>query len=913
MVLSGGMKLAPLITEIKVDIKGFKSEMSKVKTEAVLQANKVSKEMEKTVKVGEKMSSVGGTLTKALTVPLAGASVAAAKMSTDFESSFAKVSTLLDRNVVDYEKYKDELLNASSDSKTAVEDFSEAVYSSISAGVDQTKAIGFTTSAIKLAKGGFTDAAKAVDVMTTAINGYSLKTEDATRISDLLITTQNLGKTTVDELASSMGKVIPIASSVNFGIEELSASYAQLTKNGIATAEAGTYLKAMLSELGKSGSVADETLRELTGKGFADLKKEGMATAEILKLLENYASENDKSLKDMFGSIEAGSAALVLARKDGTEYNEMLASMENAAGATQSAFDKMDATPAEQLKGSLNELKNSAIKLGQSAIPVVVGIADKLGELVDSFNDLEPAQQENIIKFGMLAAATGPVLKATGGLIKGYGQLRPLMSKTNTLIKKGIPVLGEFGAKLATTPGTIGKIGASLSTLAPATAGSAAGVGSLVSALGGVVTAAAPVVLGAGAITAGAYGIYKCLSDDVIPTVDVFKNETIASFNAVSGQVEYTTVNINEETKKQMQAYIDLSNTAQQESMNMYSGITAITDENVASITGKINDMSVSIINSATTQRDEVISGFQTMFENTTVITAEEQAEIIETVNKGCQERIEATTKLKEELVGIYNDIAKQGGDITEKQQQRIDEIYNEMKNQAVQAMIDNEAEQNVIMNRLSQNQQSVTAEMVSESIKQMNELRNKSVQSASEKRDALVLEAEKLKLIEGGKYEEKANQIIEAANSEYEAVVENAEKIRTEGIDKLMSTHEDLANSIDVETGDIISKWDRLFGKWNKWQPEKKVTVIETQYVSNSRSIDGSHYNGLSYVPFDGYNARLHEGERVLTKKENEEYTQMKHRNNQGKPITINIPFNIDGREFAIATAGYTAEELGF
>ena len=128
----------------------------------------------------------------------------------------------------------------------------------------------------------------------------------------------------MDELASSMGTVIPVANASNFSIEELSASYAQLTKNGVATAESGTYLKAMLSELSKSGSIADITLRELTGKGFADLKKEGMSTTEILSLLNVEAQKNDKTLKDMFGSVEAGSAALVLYKNNGEEYNEML-------------------------------------------------------------------------------------------------------------------------------------------------------------------------------------------------------------------------------------------------------------------------------------------------------------------------------------------------------------------------------------------------------------------------------------------------------------------------------------------------------------------------------------------------------------------------------------------------------------
>lgn len=421
--MTGGIKLAPLMTEIKVNIDGFKNDMQKAATAGVKEADRISKKLSSVTKAGEKLSKIGTAMTAGLTVPLISAGTAATKMAVDYESSFAKVSTLLDANVVNYQEYKNQLLDASSESKIAIDEFSEAVYSSISAGVDQTKAISFTTDAMKLAKGGFTDGAKAVDVLTTAINGYNLKSSDATRISDLLITTQNLGKTTVDELASSMGTVIPVASSVNFNINELSASYAQLTKNGIATAESGTYLKAMLSELGKSGSITDGTLKELTGKGFAQLKVEGVSTTKILQMISDEAGKNGKTLKDMFSSVEAGSAALVLAKGSGAEYNEMLQGMQNSAGATQEAFDKMDATPAEQLNGAINKLKNDAIKFGAAFVPVVTKVSDKLGEVADRFSNLSDEEKENAIKWGLVLAAAGPVIKVAGGGITTFTKL----------------------------------------------------------------------------------------------------------------------------------------------------------------------------------------------------------------------------------------------------------------------------------------------------------------------------------------------------------------------------------------------------------------------------------------------------------------------------------------------------------
>lgn len=458
--MNSGLKLATLLTEIKVDIAGFKKNMGEASKIGVLEAEKISKKMSNVTKTGESLSKTGDKLTKGLTLPILGLGTATGKMAVDFESNFAKVSTLLDDNAVDFGQYKEELLDASSKAKVAVDEFSESVYSSISAGVDQTKAIGFTTDAMKLAKGGFTDGAKSVDVLTTAINGYSLKAEDASRISDLLITTQNLGKTTVDELASSMGTVIPVASASNFKIEELSAAYAQLTKNGIATAESGTYLKAMLSEITKSGSIADKTLRDLTGKGFADLKKDGMATTDILGLLDKAAKKNDKTLKDMFGSVEAGSAALVMYKNNGTEYNEMLNGMATSAGATQAAFDKMDATPAEQLKGSLNELRNEGIKFGAAFVPVITQAGDVLSKTADAFSNLSDKQKDNVIKWGMVLAAVGPTMKVVGGTITTFTKISSVMGG----VTKALGVVGG-------SHGIIGGFTGLLGVCAPVAAG----------------------------------------------------------------------------------------------------------------------------------------------------------------------------------------------------------------------------------------------------------------------------------------------------------------------------------------------------------------------------------------------------------------------------------------------------------
>lgn len=932
---NGAIKLAPLMAEIKVDIASFKSDMSKIKAEAISRANEVSKQMERTIKVGNQMSNVGGKLTKSLTLPLAGAGVAAAKMAVDYESSFAKVSTLLDKNVVDYDKYKNDILDASSKSKVAVGEFSEAVYGSISAGVDQTKAIKFTTDAMKLAKGGFTDGAKAVDVMTTAINGYGMKAEDATKISDMLITTQNLGKTTVDELASSMGAVIPVASSVNYGMDELSASYAQLTKNGIATAESGTYLKSMLSELGKSGSITDKALRELTGKGFADLKKEGKSTSSILRLLNKDAEKNGKTLKDMFGSVEAGSAALVLAKRNGKEYDEMLSAMKKSAGATQEAFDKMDAAPAEQLKGALNELKNEAIKLGAKAIPIITEGARVISKLVEGFGSLSPEMQSGIVKFGLFAAAAGPVLKIGGSLVSTYGKLKPILSGTGSLLKKGVPLLGKLGASLASHAGIIGKVGSSLSKIAPAAGtattalssvasgaagtgtavtAAASGVGGLLSSLGGIAVAAAPWVAGAAAIGAAGYGIYKTLNKDVIPEVDIFKSKTTAALDEATGKWTMSTVKISEETKKQVQSYMDLSDKAQQETLNMFTGVTKITDSNTGKIAKKVDMMAESIITSSKKQRDATVKEYESALESVGISVDGQAAKVIKATKEECDERVKKVKKTKEKLVKLYKEIAKNGNEVTGDQKKKIDQLYDEMKGHAIEAMSQNKAEQETILYNLNNSSERITADMASKAIKQMNKIRDKSVKAAQEEHDEVIATAMKMKdsKVEGA--EETAKAMMDAADKELEAAKKSAEDIRNEGINKLMSANEELADKIDITSGNIVNYWDKMFGKWDRWDPRDKICTVTTEYVDRHRTSYSPSYsgkggnsamfaaNGYDYIPFNGYNARLHKGERVLTKAENEEYTkeQSKYSTKDGITLNVNSPKHLSPSETA-------------
>lgn len=437
---------------------------------------------EKLQAIGDKINGVGNKLSIGITAPAVAAGTASVKLASDATTSFAKVSTIADSTVLSYSAMEKGVTAASDKTGVAITDFNEALYQSLSAGVDSGKAIGFTTDMVKLAKGGFTDTAKAVDVVTSVLNAYGLSADEATSISDKLIKTQNIGKTTVDELASSLGRVIPTAKAVNVDMDNVSTAMAILTKRGIQTAEATTYYNSMLNELGKSGTTADKALRDVAGKGFKDLVAEGKPVTEILQMVDDYAKQNGLSLSDMFGSMEAGKAALSIMSDGGKEYNEVLKEMQSSAGTTQQAFEKMDSTPAAKMQKELNRLKNTGIKTGQQLLPLVTDAMKAVGNLAEGFGKLPKKQQGAIVKTVGFAAALGPVLKVTGGVTKGVGGLTKGFGK---LIEK---IGGVSAAKATTELGGVASAAtkASVSTgiLSSATAALASPIGIVTIAMG---------------------------------------------------------------------------------------------------------------------------------------------------------------------------------------------------------------------------------------------------------------------------------------------------------------------------------------------------------------------------------------------------------------------------------------------
>jgi len=164
-----------------------------------------------------------------------------------------------------------------------------------------------------------------------------------------------------------MGKIIPTANSMNVSLEQISAGYSIMTAKGIATAETTTYMNSMLNELGKSGTDVSDALKEKTGKSFQELMADGNSLGDVLQILTDYANDTGVGFNDLWGSSEAGKAAITLLSDGVGAFNEEVQSMSDSVGATSDALGKLE-TPSQKAKVAITQVKNSGIELGTAVL-----------------------------------------------------------------------------------------------------------------------------------------------------------------------------------------------------------------------------------------------------------------------------------------------------------------------------------------------------------------------------------------------------------------------------------------------------------------------------------------------------------------------------------------------------------------
>jgi TP901 family phage tail tape measure protein len=366
--------------------------------------------------------SIASSIAGALGTALAGLGIAkivssAITAGSEYETAIAKLGTIADTSQVSLDEMKETIAEMSDQLGISQADLSEAAYSTISATGDTAGALDIVTQSAKLATAGFTDTDSAISVLTTSLNAYGLEASDVQHISDSLITTQNLGVTTVADLASNMGRAIATASGYGVSLENLESAYISTTKSGISTAESTTYLSSMISELGKNGSTVSDTIKEKTGESFAQMMNDGASLSDVLSILSESVDGDSEAFMNLWSSQEAGKAANAIINQGLDTFNENLKTLEDQTGTTEEAYGQMTDTFAWKTQDLQTKGQNLGIELFEAIYPV---LDELIGQAMDFVDNMD---MEDIMSgIQSFASAVVPLITTLGSAIMFVGQ-----------------------------------------------------------------------------------------------------------------------------------------------------------------------------------------------------------------------------------------------------------------------------------------------------------------------------------------------------------------------------------------------------------------------------------------------------------------------------------------------------------
>lgn len=399
-------------------VKKFGSVLDKVKSTKVVQLT-VKGAAAATKAVGK--AALVGTAAAFTTVAVA--SGAAFSQAAAYQQQMQNVGTLLDGDVKGkLQGMSQQLKQVAFDTGAATSDLTDGLYQVVSAFGESSESVKQLEIAAKAAKAGNATTTDSVNMLSAVTKGYGDTSAAALqKASDLAFMTVKLGQTSFPELASSMGQVVPLASTLKVSQEELFGAMSTLTGVTGGTAEVTTQLRATMQEFLSPSSQMEKTLKKMGyASGAAALESEGLGG--ILNKLKDQVSGDEIAFANLFSSVESKNAVLALTGAQATAFAEKTAAMGDAAGATERAFDTQTASVSAMAAKLKNAGSVMLTSLGEKALPYVQtaleGVIDKLPALTDMLGGVidQAAPMFGSLASGISAAAQAclPAIREIG-------------------------------------------------------------------------------------------------------------------------------------------------------------------------------------------------------------------------------------------------------------------------------------------------------------------------------------------------------------------------------------------------------------------------------------------------------------------------------------------------------------------
>lgn len=428
--MAGGKDLGALVGRIGADIsqwkrahKKMREDLKRTERQGKETARKLSKSFDR---VGSKLTSVGKSLTRNLTLPLLAAAGAAAKVGVDFEAKMTEIQTLVGISAKKVKAFEKTVISLSQETGQGPTELARALFAVTSAGLRGQKALNVLEKAAKASAIGLGETYTIARALTGILQAYSKEGLTAAEATNTLIGTVRYGNLRAKDLAGTLGRVTGIAQELGVSFADVGASIASFTRLGVRTQEAVIGVRSTLNAILRTSPRAKRALAEVSDQGINTFKKLKQAIRTsgfpktLVRLVKGFEG-NQEALSDFTGRVRALAFVLGTASAQEESFLAISKKLNNEIGLLGEAFATASKTAKLQLAKALASLKTAGQNLSETLIPIIIDVSKGLAGLFTSFTELTQAAQENFLIGATAAAALGPVAWVMGKISRAVG------------------------------------------------------------------------------------------------------------------------------------------------------------------------------------------------------------------------------------------------------------------------------------------------------------------------------------------------------------------------------------------------------------------------------------------------------------------------------------------------------------
>ena len=666
---------------------------------------------EKFSKVGKEISGFGSALTKGVTAPIVAGAGLAVKAAIDYESAFAGVKKTVDETAtVSYQKLSDGIRQMAKELPASAVEIANVAEVAGQLGIKAEDILTFSRTMIDMGESTNLSAEEAATAIAKIANILGLTSDEYGRFGASVVDLGNNFATTEKDIVEMTNRLAAGGKLAGLTAPEILGLATAMSSVGIEAEAGGTAMTQTLTAIGNAVS--------LTTKDSADdlaliAKVAGTTSEEFQKAWKEKPAEALQAfIKGLNTAREQGAnmdAILMKLGMTGVRQGNMLKSLALSSDKMSAAVERSNQawkdntaltneankryeTTESQLKMFRNQLTDIAIEFGgplikalRSGLDAVKPWLSNLADLAKKFSSLSTEQQQNIIKWGLMAAALGPALNILGGgvtVVGGFAKAIGGLSKGIGFLSGSIRYLKDLGSVangLKTVAGSAGAV-------ETAVAGATTGTGLLGSALGFLATPVglATVAL-AGATAAAVYFSNKAyeayqrsqewgasVSKEQAGQLQNFKdkvdeaNEAMTTFGASAEGVNKVTTAV-QKLATEIQKLAD-ENLAKDIDMAHKLGLS---EETIQQISSHADQMK----NNVQQMSDEVIRIYQNAANNHRKLSEEEKAIVLSNQNELINTQLQLMEYSGEERINMIKAFNGQADELNTEQLKKATEL----------------------------------------------------------------------------------------------------------------------------------------------------------------------------------------------------------------------------------------------